>query len=197
MGEIKSALEIAMERTRDVAGDHENLKSHEIKQKGQRLASSFLKGEISDLSKALKEHTGKELHRLKEGVYETLISNLALPTVEQPAGFMDSLEKGFIALTGEKKATAGLFSQLGQFFSRYLEDIEQLVQALNAQIAPRLKQKAEAMARQTGMDIQIDPASDPEYVAALNQNKGQITAQYREALNKAKGELRKLFEKSL
>jgi hypothetical protein len=197
MGEIKSALEIALERTRDVEGDHENVKSHELKQKGQKSASKFIKGEISDLSKAFKEQTGKELRWFKEGVYETLISNLSLPTGEQSLEKMDTLEKGFTALTGEKKATSGLFGQLGQFFKQYLGDIEQLIEALDAQIAPRLKQKAEAMTQQTGMEVQIDPASDPEYAAALNQNKNQITERYREALNQAKGELRKLFDKSL
>ena len=55
--------------------------------------------------------------------------------------------------------------------------------------APRLRQKEEELARQMGTQVKIDPASDPEFVAALRKGLADFEVRYSEVLQRVKSQI--------
>lgn len=192
---IKSALEIALERTKEIEVDKESLAAHDIAEEGKRLAGRLLSGEIDAraLAAALKERKGKEADWLKEGCYSTLAANLSLPVSEEFKEKTGRLEEGFTALTGEKRQVAHLFQQINQFFEQYLQNQEQIIDALENQFAPRLREREQELARQLGSQVKLSPSQDPEFSKTLKQHLGRLEAQYSDALKQAKEQLKSLF----
>ena len=79
---IKSSLEIALERTKDVQADPENLLASGFITAGKKLVPQFLNDPEFSLARKVREHSGKERNWVSEGVFEALSSNLALPSDE-------------------------------------------------------------------------------------------------------------------
>lgn len=198
MAMIKSALEIALERTKDIKADPKALASLEAKQEGKRLAGEYLNApeeidfaaQFSTTAKERKEH-------IREGAFDVFIARIQLPisATADPETEMLPLVAGIKALNtapfGEKKIQA-IFDQLGVFLKQYLEDAKRLEEAIRKQHAPRLKQKELEMAARMGRPVRIDPMTDPDFAAFYKQNVGQMRDQYQDALDKAKADLASL-----
>lgn len=195
MGTIKSALEIAMERTKDLKADPKALAATSARQEGKRLAGDYLSNpeevdfaaRFAALSKEAKEHA-------RTGAFEVFASRIQLPmsAVVDTEAELAVLSVGVKALNvapfGEKRIQA-TFDQLGGFLKQYLEDAKRVEDAIRKQYAPRLKQKEQEMAARMGRPVRIDPMSDPDFAAFYKQNVGQMRTQYQEALDKAKADL--------
>ena len=196
MTEIKSALEIALERTKDIKGDKESLKADERKNAGRRLASSIIDPheDEGDAVKKLKEYKGQELAWVQEGFFQTLLANLSLPSDDSYRERLKTLEKGLNAVVKDKRRVSYIFQQLEQFFQQYLQTKEQVGQNLKQQYAPRLKEKEEALAKQLGgQSVHLAPESDPEFVNLLSKNLARLDEQYHDALRKLKEDMKQLI----
>ncbi len=192
---IKSALEIALERTKGIEVDKKSLAAHDKTEEGKRLTGKFLAGDLSaqDLSNALSTAKGEEAAWLREGIFSILSANLTLPQDDSYGDRLERVREGLVSVTGQKKQVNYLFEQVGQFFEQYLENQEQLIQSLEKQFAPRLRQREQEMERQFGQRVSLNPAQDPEFAKLLKQHLGKLEAQYSEALKQAKEQLRALF----
>lgn len=198
MTHIKSALEIAMERTEGVTGDPEKLAQDNLVKEGKRIASSFLsiseETTAVDIKEKLKSYSGKELGWVKEGIYQTLVANLVLPLDDAYQEKLATIAKGLPEIVPDKKRISMIFEQLGQFFDQYLENKKAIRTQLEQQYAPRLRQREAQLAKQTGQQVRLSPMQDPEFVKLLQRNIGQLEERYSESLNGLKEELRRMFE---
>lgn len=192
---IKSALEIAMERTKDLKVDPKALAAAEAKQEGKRLAGEYLADPAEADFKAKLASVPKERREAaREGAFEVLVSRLQLPLSAETGAEAEyaAVEEGLKALCtvpfGEKRI-ADLFKQLVGFLKQYLDDAKKVDEAIRKQYAPRLKAKEQEMAARMGRPVRIDPMSDPEFAAFYKQNVGQMKAQYQGALDQAKEDL--------
>ena len=195
MTEIKSALEIALERTKDIKGDKETLMANDRRNVGKRLASKYLNpvGEKSDPNEAFKSHSGEEARWVKEGFFQTLIANLSLPADDSYEEGLRNFEKGFLFVIKEKKQLNYLFQQLEQFFRQYLQTRDQVQDQLKQQYEPKLREKEKLLAKQMGGQIHLTPEADPEFIDILSKNLSRLEAQYYQALGQIKDELGRLF----
>lgn len=194
MARIKSALELALERTQDVQGDRSKLDEHEEKQRGKRVYGLLTENPELDVRKALQEASQKNVRWVEEGFFETLLANITLPGDAADTERLKRLRRGFEALIKDRKV-GQLFDQLGQFFQQYLDNKQQLIDGLRKQFEPRLRKKEEELARQMGQRVRMDPASDPEFAAALKQYLSDLQAQYASVLDQVRGELTSMWSK--
>jgi hypothetical protein len=196
MSEIKSALEIALEKTENIKGDKETIRAHELRQKGKKLASNFLQAPEDkqiNLYKEIKKYPKKEMRPVQEGAFEVCMANLSLPREDYSEKTLKRLESAFSQLTGNKRQTAYLFQQTSQFFQQYLQNRQQLLQNIEEQFKPELQKKEQEISKQIGSKVKIDPNQLPEYKKAVQQNIGRFDRQYQEAFQQVKEELEKLF----
>jgi len=198
MAPIKSALEIALERTKDLKADTKAIAANEARQEGKKLAGEFLANPAEvDFAGRFSKVPKEKKDSIREGAFEVFTSRIQLPisASTDPVADLSPLIEGFKALSaipfGEKKMQ-GIFDQLGGFLKQYLDDAKQVEDAIRKQYAPRLKQKEQDMSARMGRPVRIDPMSDPEFAAFYKQNVGQMRAQYQAALDKAKVDLASL-----
>lgn len=200
MTHIKSALEIALERTEGVSGNREKLAQDNLVKEGKRIASSFLSiaEETSerDIREKLKGFSGKELAWVKEGIFETLIANISLPLDDAFREKLAVIARGLPEVVSDRKRLTMIFEQLSKFFDQYLENKRSIRSQLEQQFAPRLRQREAQVAKQVGQSVRLSPMQDPEFVNALQRNVGQLEERYQATLTSLKDELRRMFEAS-
>ena len=194
MGVIKSALEIALERTKGVEADKEALEASRFVTEGKKAVSRFLAEEGFDLKQAIAGSGGKQAAWVREGVFQALSANLKLPFDEMALLGTKKAGKGFQALVSDAKKLGRLLTQMEQFLEDYLGERRRLVEAVEKKYAPILRQKEEEMGRQMGQRVRIDPAMDPQFQKLLRDNLAMLEERYAEVLEQVRQELRKLCE---
>lgn len=194
MAEIKSALQIALERTKGVEADKEALAANRFITEGKKAVSRFLSEEDIDLKQVLAGYGGKEAAWVKEGMFQALAANLKLPYDELGLVASKKAGKGFAAIVNDPKKLSRLLAQMEQFLADYLQERNRLVEAVEKKYAPILRQKEEEMSRQMGARVKIDPAMDPQFQKMLRDNLALLEERYGEVLEQVRQELRRMCE---
>lgn len=194
MAHIKSALEIALERTESVKSDHEGIEQYELKKEGKRIAGAFIEApDDKPIEAELKRYPKEKLPFVRRGAFDVLLAQVSLPVVKEDLPRLETVGKGIVAVVADKRLAA-MFQQLQQAFGQYLSDAEQYDRAIRQQYAPKLRQKEEELARRTGRRVQIDPMQDPEFVAFYNQNMGTLKDRYQTAVDQIREQAQALFK---
>jgi len=195
MGKIKSALEIALERTESVKSDKGSIGQFEAKQKGKKLANEFLEGLIKSLEEEIKKTSKDEQPSLKQGIFDVLISQVTLPVVKDDMKRIEAAGQGLFMVIGVKRF-GEMVKQLNQVLTQYLQEAAQYEEAIKRQYAPKLRQKEEELARRLGRQVKIDPFQDPEFAAFYNQNMNTLKENYVAAVDQIKEEAVRLFSEN-
>ncbi len=194
MARIKSALELALERTESIKGDKSSVEQYELKQEGKRIAGAFLENlNINYIEEALKKFPKEKQETIKQGVFELLIATVQLPASKDDLTKLEAIGKALSLIVPDKRAGM-LYTQLQQLFTRYLSEVEQYDQLIKRQYAPKLRQKEEELSRRLGRAIKLDPFQDPEFVNFYNQNMNALKSHYQDAIEQGREQIRALFE---
>ena len=194
MARIKSALELALERTESVKSDKESIELYELKREGKKLASAFLENpNEKTLEDALKKYPKDKQEALRQGMFDVLVSQIRLPATQEDMAKQEAVGKAIQFLVNDRRF-GQLFGQLVQAFQRYLSEVEQFDQAIRRQYAPKLRQKEEELARLLGRAVQLDPFQDPEFVNFYNKNMNALKDRYEQAIDQVRQQATMLFE---
>jgi hypothetical protein len=194
MGRIKSALEIALERTESVRSDKNGIEQFEAKQQGKRLANEFLSGDAS-LEEGIKKCPKDQRVALRQGIFDVLITQINLPIVKEDEKKLEAVGKGLQTIIGDHGFNA-LYKQFVQAMSQYLDEAAQYEEAIKRQYAPKLRQKEEDLTRRLGRQVRLDPFQDPEFVAFYNQNMTALKTNYQGVISQVREQASMLFEKN-
>jgi len=202
MAMIKSALELALERTKNLEVDEVAIEAHRIKTEGRRAAGKFLDDpENTDLRKAIQGIDSRNREAFRRSIFDVLIAQIQLPGSYFDAEKLTLVGAGLSALAavapvkggvagaGAEKKIISMVQQIASFIVKYQEEVKRVEQAIRSQWAPKLKEKERQMAARMGQDIRLDPMADPEFAAFYKQNVENLKANYSDALERAKGEL--------
>jgi hypothetical protein len=196
MARIKSALELAMEKTENVKVDKEALKAQTLKQEAKKIASLYLNDpEAVDLEQKLKDFPKDQQGPAHEAVNEVFLANIALPASEAALGRLAALTKG-VGIVCKDRRVPALMEQLAGLYKQYLEDLKNLEAACRKQYGPKLKQKEEALSKRMGQQVHMDPMQDPEFVSFFQNNLNRLRDQYETALAQAREQLQSFFSGS-
>jgi len=191
MALIKSALELALEKTQGLQVDKEELRRKDLFNQGRVAAAKGLEEGADAFGTALKAQekalNKDDYHVWAEGAAENLLSRFLLQTdpvaqanQAKTAELVDRLTRGKASPRLQK--IAGLFQQYGT-------EVGQLRQAISQQLGPQLK----ARAQQAG----ANPATyimekDPAYLKVLAENLEPLRAEYQAGLDQLKAEIKAL-----
>ncbi|MEE8440966.1 MAG: DUF6657 family protein [Spirochaetia bacterium] len=190
MSEIKSALELALERTADVKSDKSLIEAHETKQLGMKLAGKLLDDPGTNIKAEFNSLDEKKRTWAREGFVSVLISHLSLPTQEADLQRLRKVTKGLETVARDPSGVVTVMEQVEQLLQQYLDNKTQLVESLRQQFEPRLRQQEQEIAQQTGNRVKLDPASDPEFAKALSQNMQRLQSQYGQVVEQARDQLK-------
>lgn len=196
MSLLKSAWEIALEKTKEIEADPEKIRQDAVINEGRRLAGTYL-GELeadgSEISKALKEASKADVELLKKGVAATIVLNIALP---QNTTFEDRLKKmQHMAeiIDGPESESTQLLGQITEFMDKYLQARDSLLDRARKQYQPMFEEKKEQMMQKYGKPISMSMDQDPEFMQFLQKNYTQLSGQYQQVLNQAKDQLKTVW----
>jgi hypothetical protein len=186
MAEIKSALELALEKTKTLKVDKEALIKQQYVKEGMALAGKFFEEAEFSFKDSTKHYDKQQLVWVREGFLDVLMSNLVLIEDEEGLKSLKKKKEAFSFLLTNKGVLNNIFAQLEQFFSGYIEEKKKLRELIDKEYKPRLKQKEEALSKKMGQQVKLDPLSDPEYAAIIKNNVGQLKSRYQNALSQLK-----------
>ncbi|MDC7241014.1 MAG: hypothetical protein PQJ50_11710 [Spirochaetales bacterium] len=191
MGKIKSALELALEKTAGLKTDKKAVKKSSLTREGKVSVSTFLENpEKSDFIDKLKFYKEEEQEWFKSGAMDTVLANLTLPRFEADLEKLTPLNAALSVISGKKEESDSMFDQLKQLFSQYLSNLDQLEEGMKQQYEPQLRQKEMQLRQQTGQEVHLTPEQDPDFLKLLSEQISRMDEQYNEVLKQAKEQIR-------
>ena len=192
MGDIKSALEIAMEKVEKLeqATEEERLKWKYVPE-GEKLAARYLR-EDCNLVIELGKYEEKVRRYIIEGAGDILIRNINLPKNDLAKRNNRQVMEGLKGLKSDKVAVENVYSKLRQIFNHYVEQGEQqrkqAYETLKTEFEAKVRQ---AMQQQLGLTagVKIDVEKQPQFQEEWRQMQTQLDSQYYKLLDDYKQEL--------
>ena len=192
MSDIKSALEIAMEKVEKLgeATDEVRLEWKYVPQ-GEQLAARYLKEECNLIAE-LSQHQENARKYVIQGAAKILIRNISLPrndvAKKNNKGTMDGLK----SLKSDKVNTENVYSKIRYLFNHYDEQGEQqrqqAYQSLKDEFATKMQQAIQQqLGPLTGMDIDVE--KQPQFQQEWRRVQTQLDSQYLNLLAEYKREL--------
>ncbi len=189
MAEIRSTMDMVMERAAKMAADSKDNAVNDAAEKvGMRLAAEHLQKGDGSLMAMLKEQKQEDQLAILKGMSETLLRNIVLPRDE------DLLESSMKALQCVAELSSGEVSnicgEIQQILTQYSQHKEQMMQQIDDAIRNQLKQKLAEQGAELSEDVTINPAMHPQYHEEVNRVLTDLNNQYNEALDQRKDMIR-------
>jgi plasmid stabilization system protein ParE len=192
MGDIKSALEIAMEKVEKLekATDEERLRWQYVPE-GEKLGVRYLK-EGGNLVVELGKYEEKAGGYIIEGAADILVRNINLPKDDLAKRNNRRAMEGLKNLKSDKVAVENVYSQLRHLFNHYMDQGEQqrkqAYETLKTEFEARVRQ---AVQQQLGLlaGVKIDVEKQPQFQEEWRKIQTQIDSQYYKLLDEYKQEL--------
>jgi len=192
MDDIKSALEIAMEKVAKIGEptEEERLKWKYVPE-GEQLAARYLKQDVN-LVAELSQYPENIRKYITQGAAEILIRNMHLPTDERVKRSNRKVMDGLKTLKNHKVSVENVYSRMRHLFSHHAEQGEQqkkqAYESLKTEFEARLQQ---AVQQQLGTIIgaRIDVERHPQFQQEWHRIHRQLDSQYLQLVDEYKQEL--------
>ena len=196
MSLLKSAWEIALERTENIQADPDKIKKETVLNDGRRLAGAFLLADSPDpepIEKAYSSCDATDKPIMREGIARTILLNIALPqTMDFETRFDRLLYLAELIEEGDPNPLQ-MLGQIKQFLQKYLSARDSLADRMKQQYQGMFDEKQERMMQKYGKGINSAIEQDPEYIKLVQKGYAQISAQYQQALGDAKEQLKQMW----
>ena len=192
MGDIKSAIEIAMEKAERLgkATDEERLEWKYVPE-GERLAARYIKQDCN-LVAELSQYEEKTKKYVIQGVADILIRNVNLPKSNLVKRTNKRAMEGLKIVKSDKASVENVYSKMRRIFEHYVgqgeQQRKQAYQSLKAEFEARIQQ---AIQQQLGsfVGIRIDVERQPQFQEEWRKLLLQLDSQYVMLLDEYKQEL--------
>jgi len=190
--EIKSALEIAMEKVERLGEvtEEERMRWKYVPE-GEKLAARYLKQNVNMLSE-LGKFDDKTKKYVIQGAQEVLIRNIDLPRNDYSRKKNKRVMEGIKLLKNDKVSVENVFSKLRRVFDHYVgqgeQQRKQAYESLKVDVEARIQQ---AVKQQMGplANVRIDVESQPQFQEEWRRMLAQLDMQYTRLLDEYKQEL--------
>lgn len=194
MSRIKSAWEIALEKTEGMEIDQEKIRHNSTIDKIRRIAGTYItdnEESKESLKNKLKEFSPS---LLKEALSQTVLNSLVLP--QDDTGLDEKREKiaAIITIAFPDGEITGLYNEIAAHLMQYPKHKEELVKKLKDQIEPMLREKEAQMREKYGQSVHLTIENDKEAMEMVKSYIDRLNQQYQEVLDEGKAEIKKKLE---
>ena len=177
MAEIKSALELALERAEQYGrASKEEMELAQHQEQGRRLAVQFLKGE-GDLEADLKSLPPQTQPAARLAIKEVFLRNLGLPRENAVDPRQDRAMEGLLLAADNRQAMAQLQTEMEQVLQQYLHFRSNALQQLKARFAAGMGQM-QSQEAQNRQPMNLDVERLPQFQEEWLRFKGQLQQQF-------------------
>ena len=187
MAEIKSTMDMVMERAARLAADAGDTQaSDELLNRGMRLAAAYLNGEETDLLELLEKSEAKEQMTIRGGMAKTMLRNIVLPRDGEISEQSLLSLKGLLDLSGNSADISSICSELQQILEQYSQHREQIKQQFDESILSQLKMSLQQQGMPVDDDLALNPTMHPQYQEEWSKASAELNGQYNEAVDQRK-----------
>lgn len=183
MARIKSAWEIALEKTQDIEINEEKYHADSLEKEGRALAGSYLNNadqSIETVAAKLASYSAEDLEHVRRGVLNTVFSNISLPSDDLYEMRFSRTTDLVNAITQGDGQAMGLMGQIGEFLKQYIDCKKDFITRMEAQIRQAMESNPESVNKQ-------------QYTQIIEQNLRKMDSQYSGALENTKEALKQLL----
>lgn len=180
MSRIKSAWELALEKTKDIEIDESKYRAGVLEKEGMALAGKYLNdAQMSDeeLAGKYNSYSGDELSIVKKGIVNTIFSNLGLPSDDVYEMRFERIVALVVLIADQNSQAISSIRQIGELFAQYVKHRDDFIQRMQEQVQQAMQENSEAF-------------NSKQYTQLIQQNLKKLEAQYQGALDNAKEALR-------
>ena len=190
MAEIKSALELALEKAEQYGrASREEMDLARYQDQGRGLAVQFLKGE-GDLAADLKGLPPQTQPAVRLAIKEVLLRNLGLPRESAADPRQDRAMEGLLLVADNRKAMAQLQTEMEQVLQQFLHFRSNALQQLKARFAAGVGQMQQAMEAKYRQPVNLDVERLPQFQEEWLRFKGQLQDQFEPVMANLKERMR-------
>ena len=183
MGRIKSAWEIALEKTQDIEIDEAKYRTDTLERESMALAGGYLNNtdqKLDVVAAKYASYSKDDLAIVRRGMVSTILSNISLPNDDIYQMRFDRTTDLVNVVTQGDSQALGLMHQIGDFLKQYIDAKTAFVDRMKAQI-------------QQAMESNPEGVNSSQYSQIISQNLKKMDAQYGEALDNTKQSLKQLL----
>ena len=190
MAEIKSALELALERAEQYGrASKEEMDLAQYQEQGRRLAVQFFKGE-GDLEADLKSLPPQTQPAARLAIKEVFLRNLGLPRENAVDPRQDRAMEGLLLAADNRQAMALLQTEMEQILQQFLHFRSNALQQLKARFAAGMGQMQKTMEAQNRPPMNLDVECLPQFQEEWLRFKGQLQQQFEPVMANLKERIR-------
>ena len=163
LGKIRSAWEIALEKTQDISVDKEKFKALEELENARKAIGAYLNDDDrkeEDLETVLKE-TPEDTK--KEALRKAILGSISLNISPDDSEIWNKL-KYLASLAADNPEIPAFIDQIAAYVKQYPEHRKALVEKLKAQFAPMLEEKEQELSRKYGQEVHLSLDNDKEFI---------------------------------
>lgn len=194
MSRIKSAWEIALEKTDKIEVDETRVRRNTHISEIKYILGSYLTSEErkdDELKEKLSHYKNDEI---KEAGETIILNSLFLPQEAKDNSEKEIRVETLLSIVLENNEEAlSLLKSIFNHTNQYPKHKEELISRLKEQLEPMLKQKEERMRAQYGEAIHLTIESDKEAIETVKNYTERLFNQYQETLDEAKNQLKAFF----
>ncbi len=192
MAEIKSALELALEKAEQYGkASQEELAESRYKEEGRILAVKFLRGE-GDLEAELQAFPAPAQAVIRGAVKEVFLRNISLPKNGEADERRDRALEGLSAVARDKKAMSRMQAELGQVLQNYLQVRDNAYQQLKARFGATVGNMQRALEAQYQRRVKLEVEQIPQFQEEWRRFQGSLNDQFEPMLEDLKERMQNL-----
>jgi hypothetical protein len=189
MAEIKSALELALEKAESFGkASPEEMQELKWQEQARQLAGEFFREKI-DLEPEFKKFPPDTQSALAKHVKEILLRYITLPR----GGVVDDANKraqiGMLQVARDKKAMQRVLQEINQLYQGYAQVRQNALQQVKAQFNAQLDSVRKSLENQMQRPLNVDVEQTPQFQEQWRTFEAQLNQQFEPLLDKHKSML--------
>ena len=191
MAEIKSALELALEKAeRYGKASKEEMAAAQSQEQGRQLAVKFLKGE-GELAAELQNLAPEAREAVRTAVKEVFLRNIALPRNNEEDDRQERALEGLVLVAAHPKEMARYRTEVRQLLQQFLQYRHNALQQLKARFSQGLGQMQRAVEAKFGQGVRLEVEHLPQFQEEWRRFFGQLLEQFEPLLEDLKERMRR------
>ncbi len=189
MAEIKSALELALEKAeRYGRATKEDLLKDQHQDKGRQLAVQYLKEE-GDLEAGLAGLPPEAREAAQQAIKEVLVRNISLPREEALDPRAARAMEGLLLVASNKKGMTRLKDEVQQIWQNFLMARNSALQQLKVSFGQQLTNVTRALEAQYGQRLKVDVEHLPQFQEEWRKFEANLIQQFEPILEDRKARM--------
>ena len=189
MAEIKSALELALEKAEQYGkASKEDLLKERHQEKGRQLAVRYLKDE-GDLKAELQALPGDVQPAARQASKEVLLRNITLPREGETDERRQRALEGMLLVASNTKGMARMKAEVEQIWEQFLLTRNKALQQLKTGFQQNLQNYSRALEAQLRQKVNLEPEHLPQFQEEWRKYEGNLIAQFEPILEDRKRQM--------